>query len=40
MLAVIGNILNLTSLISAYLNGAVQGFIIIVVAFIVQRRRR
>jgi ribose transport system permease protein len=35
----ISNILNLTSIISVYLNAAVQGFVIIVVAFM-QRRRR
>ncbi len=39
LLSVIGNILNLTNLISVYLNAAVQGFVIIVVAFL-QRRRR
>lgn len=39
LLSVISNILNLTSLISVYLNAAVQGFVIIVVAFL-QRRRR
>lgn len=38
LLSVIGNILNLTSIISVYLNAAVQGFVIIVVAFL-QRRR-
>ncbi|MBS0448681.1 MAG: ABC transporter permease [Proteobacteria bacterium] len=38
MLSAIGNILNLTSIISVYLNAAVQGFVIIVVAFL-QRRR-
>ena len=39
LLSVISNILNLTSIISVYLNAAVQGFVIIVVAFL-QRRRR
>ena len=39
LLSVIGNILNLTNIISVYLNAAVQGFVIIVVAFF-QRRRR
>ncbi len=38
LLSVIGNILNLTSIISVYLNAAVQGFVIIIVAFM-QRRR-
>ncbi|NYT38221.1 ABC transporter permease [Allopusillimonas soli] len=38
LLSVIGNILNLTSIISVYLNAAVQGFVIIIVAFL-QRRR-
>ena len=38
LLSVIGNILNLTSIISVYLNAAVQGFVIIAVAFF-QRRR-
>jgi len=38
LLSVIGNILNLTSIISVYLNAAVQGAVIIVVAFL-QRRR-
>jgi ribose transport system permease protein len=38
MLSVISNILNLTSIISVYLNAAVQGFVIIAVAFM-QRRR-
>ena len=38
LLSVIGNILNLTSIISVYLNAAVQGFVIILVAFL-QRRR-
>ena len=39
MLSVISNILNLTSIISVYLNPAVQGFAIIAVALL-QRRRR
>ena len=39
LLSVISNILNLTSIISVYLNAAVQGGAIIVVAFM-QRRRR
>jgi ribose transport system permease protein len=39
LLSVISNILNLTSLISVYLNAAVQGFAIIFVAFL-QRGRR
>jgi ribose transport system permease protein len=39
LLSVISNILNLTSLISVYLNAAVQGFAIILVAFL-QRGRR
>ena len=39
LLSVISNILNLTSIISVYLNAAVQGVVIIVVAFM-QRRRR
>jgi ribose transport system permease protein len=39
LLSVIGNILNLTSIISVYLNAAVQGIVIIVVAFL-QRGRR
>jgi ribose transport system permease protein len=39
LLSVIGNILNLSSVISVYLNAAVQGGVIIVVAFM-QRRRR
>ncbi len=38
LLSVISNILNLTSIISVYLNAAVQGFVIIAVAFF-QRRR-
>jgi ribose transport system permease protein len=38
LLSVIGNILNLTSIISVYLNAAVQGAVIIVVAFL-QRKR-
>jgi len=39
LLSVISNILNLTSLISVYLNAAVQGFVIVAVAFL-QRRKR
>ena len=39
LLSVIGNILNLTSIISVYLNAAVQGIVIIAVAFF-QRGRR
>ena len=39
LLSVIGNILNLTSIISVYLNAAVQGFVIISVALL-QRERR
>jgi ribose transport system permease protein len=39
LLSVISNILNLTSIISVYLNAAVQGMVIIVVAFL-QRSRR
>ena len=39
LLSVISNILNLTSLISVYLNAAVQGFAIVLVAFL-QRGRR
>lgn len=39
LLSVIANILNLTSVISVYLNAAVQGVVIIVVAFL-QRGRR
>jgi len=39
LLSVIGNILNLTSIISVYLNAAVQGGAIIAVAFM-QRRRK
>ena len=38
LLSVISNILNLTSIISVYLNAAVQGLVIIAVAFL-QRRR-
>jgi ribose transport system permease protein len=38
LLSVISNILNLTSIISVYLNAAVQGIVIIVVAFL-QRRK-
>jgi ribose transport system permease protein len=39
LLSVIGNILNLTSIISVHLNAAVQGVVIITVAFL-QRGRR
>jgi ribose transport system permease protein len=39
LLSVISNILNLTSIISVYLNAAVQGAVIIIVAFL-QRGRR
>ncbi len=39
LLSVISNILNLTSIISVYLNAAVQGFVIIAVALL-QRSRR
>ena len=39
LLSVISNILNLTSIISVYLNAAVQGFVIIAVAFM-QRGRK
>jgi ribose transport system permease protein len=39
LLSVISNILNLTSIISVYLNAAVQGIVIIIVAFL-QRGRR
>ncbi len=39
LLLVIGNVLNLTSIISIYLNAAVQGFAIILVAFM-QRNKR
>ena len=39
LLSVISNILNLTSIISVYLNAAVQGFVIIIVAFL-QRKGR
>ena len=39
LLSVISNILNLTSIISVYLNAAVQGVVIILVAFL-QRGRR
>jgi ribose transport system permease protein len=39
LLSVISNILNLTNIISVYLNAAVQGFVIIIVAFL-QRRRQ
>ena len=39
LLSTIGNVLNLTSIISVYLNAAVQGIVIILVAFL-QRGRR
>ena len=39
LLSTIGNVLNLTSIISVYLNSAVQGIVIILVAFL-QRGRR
>jgi len=39
ILSLIDNILNLTSLVSPYLNGAIQG-IIIVLAVILQRGRK
>ncbi len=39
LLSVISNILNLTSIISVYLNAAVQGFVIIAVAFFQGGRR-
>jgi ribose transport system permease protein len=39
LLSVISNILNLTSIISVYLNAAVQGVVIVIVAFL-QRGRR
>jgi ribose transport system permease protein len=39
LLATIGNVLNITSLISEYLNPAVQGVVVIVVAFL-QRNRK
>ena len=39
LLSVISNILNLTNIISVYLNAAVQGIVIIIVAFL-QRSRR
>ncbi|AMJ61149.1 ABC transporter permease [Bosea sp. PAMC 26642] len=39
LLSVISNILNLTSIISVYLNAAVQGFVIITVAFLQKGRR-
>jgi len=38
LLSVISNILNLTSIISVYLNAAVQGFVIITVAFLQKRK--
>ncbi|HYP85892.1 ABC transporter permease [Variovorax sp.] len=40
LLSVIGNILNLTNIISVYLNAAVQGFVIIAVAFTQRKKRR
>ena len=40
LLSVISNILNLTSIISVYLNAAVQGFVIIVVAFMQRGAQR
>ncbi len=39
LLSVISNILNLTSIISVYLNAAVQGIVIIIVAFLQKSRR-
>jgi ribose transport system permease protein len=39
LLSVIGNIVNLTSIISVHLNAAVQGVVIIAVAYM-QRGRR
>ena len=39
LLSVIGNILNLSNVISVYLNAAVQGFVIVIVSFL-QRKRR
>ena len=39
LLSTIGNLLNVTSIISVYLNSAMQGFVIIIVAFL-QRRRK
>ncbi|GGC00324.1 hypothetical protein GCM10011572_22890 [Pseudoduganella buxea] len=39
LLSVIGNILNLTSIISVHLNAAVQGVVIVAVAYL-QRGRR
>ena len=39
LLSVISNLLNLTSIISVYLNAAVQGIVIIAVAFM-QRSKR
>ena len=38
LLSVIGNVLNLTNIISVYLNAAVQGLVIITVAFVQKRR--
>ena len=40
LLSTIGNVLNLTSIISEYLNGAVQGFIIILAVFLQRTRKR
>ena len=39
LLSVIGNILNLSNIISVYLNAAVQGFVIVIVSFL-QRKRK
>ncbi|MGR3474598.1 MAG: ABC transporter permease, partial [Sulfitobacter sp.] len=39
ILSLIGNILNLTDFVSPYLNGAIQG-IIIILAVILQRERK
>jgi ribose transport system permease protein len=39
LLAVIGNILNLTNLVSVYLNAAIQGAVIIAVALLQHRKR-
>ena len=40
LLSTIGNVLNLTSIISEYLNGAVQGLIIILAVFLQRNRDR
>ena len=40
LLSTIGNVLNLTSIISEYLNGAVQGLIIILAVFLQRSRNR